>query len=613
MPMESAWQSRPARVTAEEAVRAIRPGTSIFVGGGCATPLTLLNALEALPRRPADLEFVSFVTTGATLRPRLEDRHRVFFVGSDTQARAAEVGIDYVPLAIEEIPKLLANGRLPIDVALLQIAPPDARGFASLGISVDFGRAVIGAARHVIAEVNPAMPRTHGDSFVHVSEFDALVDVTTPLAEFLHPTTGDSTVAMARYIASLIEDGATLQIGVGRLPNETLRYLTDRNDLGIHSDVISDGLIALIQAGVVTGRRKTEKVGRIVTSWCFGTRALYDLIDDNPMFFFEPIEAVCDLERIAAQHKMVSITQAFAIDFTGQVCVDQLDGAFYGGVTAQATFMRGAARSKGGKAIVCLSSLMSDGVTSRIRPQLGAGDGVGVARSDVHYVVTEYGIAYLFGRSIRERALALIEIAHPTVRATLLAEAKRLLLVRPDQVLASQASYPVQEERHVSIADRGMVLLRPARASDAVAVQSMFHLLSPDDVYTRFFRRLRTLSETELQSLCNVNHETDVAFLAVQGPRENERVIGSGCYFLNPTTNLAEIAFMVVPEWQGCRLGSALKARLREYAVARGIRGFTAEVLPGNARMLRLAQSPNDEVSLERDEDGVHLTMVFPT
>jgi RimJ/RimL family protein N-acetyltransferase len=408
----------------------------------------------------------------------------------------------------------------------------------------------------------------------------------------------------------VIDDGSTLQIGLGRVPNEALQYLKDRRDLGIHSDVITDAVVDLVEAGVVTGRCKNHHRDRIVASYCLGTRRLYDFVDDNPLFAFLPIDQVCDPAVIAANPRVVSLTQAFAVDLTGQVCVDQFGGEFYGGVSTQAAFIRGAARSAGGKPIICLAST-DDAGDSRIKPLLEAGDGVGIARSDVHYIVTEYGIAYLFGKSIRERAVALIEVAHPDCREELLAAAKRLGYVPREQFLASQAAYPVHEERRLQVRNGADVLIRPARASDAAAVQALFHRLSPDDVYSRFFKRMRALSFKELQTLCNVNHATEVAFVAVTGPRENEQVVGSGCYFLNSTTNLAEVAFMVAPEWQDLGLGTALQNRLQEYASSRGVRGFVAEILPRNARMLRLANRAPGVVTTARDEDAVHVTVMF--
>lgn len=598
-------------VDPRQALASIRPGSRVYLGTGCAAPRTLIAALESLEPGPADLEFVSFLATLASPATQASRyRHRSFFVGSDIRDLQASGRLDYVPISLEEVPALLANGRLPIDVALLQVSPPDARGFVSLGVSVDLAPAVLGVARHVIAEINPAMPRTHGSSFVHVDRFDAFVGVDTPVTEYRHPPAGETADRVARYIAAIIEDGSTLQIGLGRVPNEALHYIKDRRDLGIHSDVITDGILDLVEAGVVTGRHKTLHRDRIVTSYCLGTRRLYDFVHDNPRFDFQPIEEVCDPRAVAANHRMVSITQAFAMDLTGQVCVDQLEGRFYGGLSTQSAFIRGAARSAGGKPIVCLASTTEDGA-SRIKPMLAAGDGVGIARSDVHYVVTEYGIAYLFGKSIRERALAMIEVAHPDHRDALVEAARQLSYVPREQYLASHDAYPVQEERRQTLVNGAELLIRPAHAADADALRSLFHLLSPDDVYTRFFRRVRSLSYQDIQTLCNVNHDTQVAFLAVTGPRENEVVVGSGCYFLNATTNLAEVAYMVAPEWQGQGLGTALQTRLQEYAMARGVKGFVAEILANNARMVRLAANAPGVATTERDGDTIQVTTLF--
>src|SRR6516164_7223498 len=268
----------PKLVSAERALAAIRAGNRIYIGTGCAAPRTLLAQLEAMEPGPADLEFVSFLTTSALPQvpgsPRTRYRHRAFFVGSEVRGLAGSGQLDYVPISLEEIPRLLTSGRLPIDVALLQVSSPDARGFVSLGVSVDLAPAILSVARTVIAEINPAMPRTHGESFVHIDRFDALVKVDSPIAEYLHPKIGEIAEHVARYIASIIDDGATLQIGLGRVPNEALRYLRDRRDLGIHSDVITDGVVDLIEAGVVTGRSKSHRRDRVVASYCLGTRRL---------------------------------------------------------------------------------------------------------------------------------------------------------------------------------------------------------------------------------------------------------------------------------------------------------------------------------------------------
>ena len=605
----------PNMVSVAEAVRLIKPGSRVFLGTGCAAPRAILAALETMVPGPPDLEFISFITTDALPRneagqPWTRYRHRVFFVGSDVHGLAGTEQLDYVPVSLNELPALLRSGQLAIDVAVLQVSPPDSRGFVSLGISVDLAPAVLAMAACVIGEVNPAMPRTHGESFVPVGRFQALVAAAGPLAEYTHSPVGAAAGQVARYISSLIEDGSTLQIGLGRMPSEALVHLTDRRDLGVHSDVVTDGIVDLIEAGVITGRHKTNYPGRVVTSYALGTRRLYDYLDDNPRFAFLPIERVCDPAVVAANARVVSITQAFAVDLTGQVCIDQQRHRLYGGVSTQPAFLRGAALSPGGKPIICLSSLTPEGA-SAIKPGLDPGDAVGIPRADVHYVVTEWGVAYLFGRSLRERAVALAEIAHPDHRDTLLAAARDTGLVGRNQVLLSRSAYQVGEERTTRLPDGGTLLLRPARAADAAGLQGLIRRMSDDDLYTRFFRRVRSLSFQELQRLCNLNHETDVAFLAVTGPREREHVVASGCYFLNPTTNLAEVAFMVAPEWQGRGVGRMLQSRLQEYARNRGVRGFTAEVLARNRRMLRLANGASGAVSATTEDGETHLTILF--
>jgi acyl-CoA hydrolase/GNAT superfamily N-acetyltransferase len=607
----------PRRITAEEAVRLVRPGDHVFVGTASATPRTLVRALEALRSPPAGVELIHFLTDGAMHygpdgRAATRYRHRCFFVGAEMRAAVKQGVARYVPLPIARLPELMQNRRVRVDVALVQVTPPDSFGYVSLGVSVDVVAAAIENARLVIAEVNPALPWTLGDATVHASKIDAFVDVPAELPEYSHPTAEDAVVQrIARYIASTIDDGSTLQIGMGRIPQEALRYLDDRRDLGIHSDVITDAVLPLLEKGILTGAQKSQLRHKIVCSLAFGSRLLYETMDRNSLFSFAPIDVVCHPATIAAQHKMVSVTQVFAIDLTGQACSDQFAGEFYGGIAAQGDFLRGASRSPGGKPIVCLASTTDDGRVSCIRPQLLEGEGVSVARTDVHYVITEYGIAYLFGKSVDERAMALIELAHPKFRPWLLEQAKALGHLPQEQTLENMRAYPVEDERHVKLKDGRTVMLRPARASDEAGVRDLFFKLPDDDIYTRFFRRVRALSTQDIRRLCNYDHENSVGFVAVTGPRENEVIVGQCCYFVNPSSNTAETAFLVDATWQGRGLGSAMQRRLVEHAKARGLRGFTAEILPQNARMLALAKAGDGSISVERDEDSVIVTALF--
>jgi acyl-CoA hydrolase/RimJ/RimL family protein N-acetyltransferase len=600
-------------VSADEAVAIVKPGSHVYVGTACATPVALVTALENRKPPPADVELFYFLTSGLQrLWSETPSRygHRCFFVGSDARSLVREGRAEYVPISLAHVPALIANGRLRADVAFLQVSLPDEKGFVSLGISIDIGMAVVKHAKAIVVEVNPSMPFTLGDTQLHVDRITHAVLVETPLTEYVHEPADDVAERIARYVSEIIDDGATLQIDLGRIPNETLKFLRHRRDLGIHSNVITEALVDLIECGVVTGRRKTLHPGKIVTSFCMGTERLYRRVDDNPLFEFHPIEYVADPAIVARNDKMVSLTQAFAIDLTGQVCADQFHGEFYSGVSTQLDFHRGAASSAGGKPIVCLRSATDDGTESRIRPTLLAGEGVTLGRSDIHYVVTEFGIAYLFGKSVRERAIALIAIAHPDFRDGLLAEAQRLHLVPSAHRLGSHHEYLVDEERNATLKNGETVRLRPAGGGDVAAMQSLFHRMSSEDVYMRFFRKVSALTYDEAQRLCNVDFDHDVAFVAVRGPRENEEIIGIAGYFLNPSTNLAEIAFMVEPAHQKTGLGTAMQDRLSEFARARKVRGFVAEVLQVNEGMMGLARRLG-KVAIHT-EDGVRtVTCIF--
>ncbi len=603
--------------TAEEALAQIRSGSHVFVGTACATPRALMAALETMRAPPAGIELVHFLTDGAVPHDAqglatTRFRHRTFFVGSDIRAAVRQGLAEYVPMSIARVPQLIEIGRIRVDVALIQVSMPDEFGYVSLGISVDVLPAAIARATLVIAEVNEFMPRSMGDSMFHISEIDCLVPHSSPLSEYVHPATEEQVVEqIARYIGGIIEDGSTLQIGLGRVTNAAFKYLADRQDLGIHSDVITDAVIPLLEKGILTGQRKTRQRGKIVTSFAIGSKRLYDLIDRNPLFSFQPIDVVSDPATIAAQHKMVSVTQVFALDLTGQVCVDQLAGEFYSGIAAQGEFLRGASRSEGGKAIICLASTTDDGLESRVRATLAPTDGVTIARTDVHYVITEFGIAYLFGKSIRERAIALIDIAHPKFRPALFAEAQALGYVPATQTLKNMRAYPVEDETTVTLKDKRTVLVRPAGSTDGNDIRDLFHSMTEADIYTRFFRRVRELSVQDVQRLCNVSFENEVAFVAVTGTRENPQIVAHCCYFIDPSTNVGETAFMVSPAWQGCGLGAALQRRLVEHAKARGLRGFVAEMLSTNVNMVRLAHAGSTNVSAEPNGDTVRVTVVF--
>jgi RimJ/RimL family protein N-acetyltransferase len=510
--------------------------------------------------------------------------------------------VEYLPLSLGDVPKLFRDGQIPLDAAMIQVAPPDRDGTCSLGISVDVTKAAALAARTVIAEVNPAMPRTAGDSRIQVDRIAHFVAVDTPVVEYLHDPAGEAAAQMARYVARLIDDGSTLAIGLGRVPNQMLAHLANRRGLAIHSDVITEPVADLVADGVISGP--------VVTSWAMGTRRLYDLLDGDPRFVFHPVEYVCDPAVIASNERMVSVTQAFAIDLTGQVCTESLDGVLYGGVSTGPAFHRGALASPGGMAIVCLASRTPQG-RSAICLDLDPAEAVAIPRADVHWVITEYGTAYLFGRSLAERAVALIEIADPDARKSLLDAAVGRGLVGPKQQLRSRSAYPVAEVRDVRLRDGRDVCVRPTRTSDSGAMQELFHRLPEQDVESRFLQKLSSLTDTVAQYLCSVDYEQEMAFAAVVGPAERERIVAASSYYLSPATGLAEVAYMVDPEWQGAGLGGLLHARMLEYARQRGVRGFRADVLMGNSRMMRVFERAGHRMSVRTSAGIEEVTMLF--
>jgi 4-hydroxybutyrate CoA-transferase len=408
---------------ADDALQCVKSGMRVYIQPGCAEPETLV---EALMRRGPDLhdvEIVHMMTMGCApyVAPEMAGhfRHNAMFIGSNVRAAINDGRADYTPIYLSEIEGLFESGSMPIDVALIEVSPPDSHGFCSFGVGVDTTLTAAKCARYVVAQVNDNMPRTYGDSFIHVSDIDALVESSRPLCAMTKSVVTDLQIAIARHVASLIEDGAVLQTGIGGIPDAVLPMLMDRKDLAVHSELVSDGVIPLIEAGVLTGARKNFKPRKIILGFALGSKRLFEFVDNNPIFEFHPTAYTNDPALIARNDKMVAINSALQIDLTGQVCSDSIGNQFYSGIGGQVDFLRGASRSKGGKPIIAISSTAKQGTISRIVPTLDPGAGVVTSRGLVRYIVTEYGIAYLHGKSIRERAKALIEIAHPDFRSGL--------------------------------------------------------------------------------------------------------------------------------------------------------------------------------------------------
>jgi len=406
--------------TPDEALRCVQSGMRVYIQPGCAEPETLVEALMKRGPFVHDVEIVHMMTMGCApyVAPEMAGhfRHNAVFIGANVRDAINDGRADYTPIYLSEIEGLFESGAMPIDVALIEVSPPDAHGFCSFGVGVDTTLTAARVARYVIAQVNDQMPRTYGDSFIHVSDIDAVVESSRPLCAMKKPEISDLQVAIAKNVASLIEDGAVLQTGIGGIPDAVLPFLMDRKDLGVHSELVSDGVIPLIEAGVLTGARKNFKPRKIIVGFVLGTKTIFDFVNDNPIFEFHPTAYTNDPGFIARNDKMVAINSALQVDLTGQVCSDSIGNRFYSGIGGQVDFLRGASRSKGGKPIIAISSTAKSGNISRIVPMLDPGAGVVTSRGLVRYVVTEYGVAYLHGKSIRERAKALIEIAHPKFR-----------------------------------------------------------------------------------------------------------------------------------------------------------------------------------------------------
>jgi len=416
------WETeyRQKLQAADDALRVLRSGMRVYIQPGNAEPETLVEAL--LRRGPFvhDVEVVHMMTLGSAgyVAPEMAGhfRHNAMFMGSNVRDAINDGRADYTPIYLSEIEELFETGAMPIDVALIQVSPPDSHGFCSFGVSIDTTLTAAKYAHFVIAQVNDEMPRTYGDSFIHISQIGAIVESSRPLRELPRAKITDLHVAIGRNVAGLIDDGAVIQTGIGGIPDAVLRFLMDRKDLGIHSELVSDGAIPLIESGVITGERKNFKPRKIILGFVLGTKKLFDFVDNNPEFEFHPTAYVNDPLLIARNDNMVAINAALQIDLTGQVCSDSIGRQFYSGIGGQVDFIKGASHSKGGKPIIALPSTAKDGTVSRIVPTLDPGAGVVTSRGLIRYVVTEYGVAYLHGKTIRDRAKALIEIAHPRFR-----------------------------------------------------------------------------------------------------------------------------------------------------------------------------------------------------
>jgi len=555
-------------IALDEVFTSIHRGDRIFIGTGCGYPQYLVDQLiaytKAHPKAFFDAEVLHIWTLG--VNPYLQEdvkrnfRLNSFFVSGPTRDSVNQGAADYTSIFLSQVPELLSRGVIPIDVALVQTSLPDEHGYVSLGISVDIVRTAVDCARTVICQINRAMPRTHGDSFLHLSEIDFVIPFDEPLLEFTTDAPDEVANRIGEYVARLVEDGATIQVGYGRIPDAILARLANKRHLGVHTELLSDGIVDLMRAGVVDNTKKTIDQHKTVAAFCMGSRTTYEYLNDNPAVAFRAVDYTNSPSVISQIEKMTAINSALEIDLSGQATAETLNGAIYSGVGGQPDFMRGAILAPEGKSVLVIPSTARDETVSRIVPHLGEGAGITLTRSDVHYVVTEYGIAYLHGKNLRERAMELIRIAHPAFRSWLLREAKAKHLIYADQafVPGSRGEYPEQLETYRTTKSGVEILLRPVRISDEPLLKDFFYALSDRSIYQRFISARKDMPHERLQDFVIIDYSSEMVILAVQETGDIQMVLGVAQYGIEPDSHTAEVALVVRDDFQDRGVGTEL-------------------------------------------------------
>jgi acyl-CoA hydrolase/GNAT superfamily N-acetyltransferase len=613
----SNWKERFAakRVTLAEAIRLVPKGKHVFIGSGAAEPVGLVEEMVRQYARFADNPILHLLTLGPApyVDPLYVDRfrHNAIFIGANVRQAIHEGRADYTPVFLSQVPGLMRSRRLPVDVALIQVTPPDAFGFVNLGVSVDIVLAAVEAAKLVVAEVNDAMPVVRGAGYLPVDRIDAWVERRAEVPVLVREPLDEAAREIGRHVATLVADRSTIQVGIGQIPDAVIAALLDKKDLGVWTEMMPDGLVDLIENGNVTGKYKTVEPRKVSASFAFGTKRLYEFMHHNPMLSFQPTDYINDPQNIAKQFLMVAVNSALQIDLTGQVCSDSIGTQFYSGIGGQVDFIRGASMCPGGKPIIAVRSTAKNGTISRIVATLDEGAGVVTSRGDVHYVVTEYGIADLHGRNIRERANALLAVAHPDFRAELLAAAKNRHYIFPDQ-RAPRAMYAWQYEKPVTARNGTQLLMRPIRDTDEQKLSDFFYNLSESTVYKRWMVVKPRMPHSDLVRYLNVDDRDNVAIVVETQPNGAEpELIGVARYHNDRATNFAEVAFVIRDDWQRQGLGSALLRHLIDIAKQNGVSGFTAEVLESNNPMLHVFRGSGLPVQTLHDGATCRVTLPF--
>ncbi len=613
----------PEKFVSENRIfKQIHRGDRIFISTGCGHPQYLMQALaNYLASHPGDLfdaEVFQMWSLGmvpyANETFRRHFRHNSFFMG-DTTREAVNQGLaDYTPIFLSQTPNLFYRKLLPIDVALIQTSPPDKHGYMSLGVSVDITKAAVETAARVIAQVNTCMPRIHGDGFIHLKEVDFIIPHDEPLLEYRVEVDDEVVQQIGKYAARLIEDGDTIQVGYGSTPNAILPHLGDKKHLGVHTELLTDGLVVLMKAGVIDNSQKTANRGRAVATFCMGNQETYDYLHDNPTIEFRTADYTNNPLVIARHDHMTAINSALEIDLTGQVTAETIGRTFFRGIGGHADFMRGAVLARNGKTIITVPSTALDDTVSRIVPSLNEGAGVTLNRGDIHYVVTEYGIAYLHGRNVRERAMELIAIAHPKFRPWLIEEAKKRNLIYRDQAFipGKKGEYPAELETYRTTKTGEEIFLRPAKISDEPLIKDFFHGCSDESLYSRFMSVLKSMPHERLQEFSVIDYTRDMVILAIfKEGEEKEVVVGVGQYSIDETSHTADAAFAVRDQYQGRGIGTVLLSYLTYLAQKRGLLGFTADVLFDNVSMQRVFEKMGYDMKKSFDGGIYKLKMMF--
>jgi acyl-CoA hydrolase/GNAT superfamily N-acetyltransferase len=623
MPASQYWADRYVEklTTAAEAIARIKSGQRVFIGSGCGEPQRLVQALCDNANHFSGLEIVRLLGRETASLTAIADRTkdtslniRSIYLGSTKDPSIAQHKRFVTPMNMSDVPSLFTTRKLHLNVALVQVSPPDDFGWMSLGISVDVTLAAARSADIVIAQVNPRMPRVMGQSFLHVNDVDVVVECEENLLSI--PSTqqkSEAALQIGSHIARLIEDGATLQIGLDAASQATVQGLADKNDLGIHSQFITDDIMHLYATGSINNRKKGFNEGKMVASMAIGSHNLYEFLNDNPAIDFHPSDYVNDPFIIAQHKRMVSMNVARVMDLTGQVSAEASAITRFAGVSGIPDFVRGARRSPGGKSIIMIfsTSQTAEGVVSNILPTL-TDYVVVVPRGDVHYVVSEYGAVNLFGKSLQERAIAMISIAHPDFREELFAAAKEQGLIGSERTIgeAVKAVYPVRLEETIEI-DGEQIIIRPAKPVDERRIQEHYYNLPKEDVFSRFFHQKTIFGRSDVESRSQVDYVHDMTMVAVVGEFGFGKVVGVAESMLLKDTNMTEVAFSVSPDYQGKGLGKIFLKKLAAASRENGMRGLVAYTFPSNIGMIKLFKTLPYKVHTQYEDGDLVLSCRF--